>query len=384
MDELNINNIISGDEIDELFSSEESTQTESNDEVDSDKKEKSLKTTEVNSDTLFSELPESVSSGENNQEQEDTQSHKEGSISPNSSFYSSIAAALRDEGILPDLDNEIVSKIKTPEDFAEAMEKSIQSRLDEKQKRVDEALNVGVEVTDIKQYEDTLTYLDSLKEDIITDETEKGEQIRKQLIYQDFINRGFSKERSEREMKKSFDSGTDVEDAKEALESNKEFFNTSYKTLIKEAKDIADEKVRTQKKQAEDFKKSLLGEEVIFLLFPLDKLTRQKIFDNITKPVYKDSDGNYYTAIQKFELEHKEEFIKKLGLLYTLTNGFANLDNLVKSKVRKETRQSLKELEHVLNNTSRDTSGNLKYTSGVDGEDSESKIGLTLDLDNSF
>jgi hypothetical protein len=47
--------------------------------------------------------------------------------------------------------------------------------LDEKQKRVDEALNVGVEVTDIKQYEDTLTYLDSLKEDIITDETEKGE-----------------------------------------------------------------------------------------------------------------------------------------------------------------------------------------------------------------
>jgi mannose/fructose/N-acetylgalactosamine-specific phosphotransferase system component IID len=49
-------------------------------------------------------------------------------------------------------------------------------------------------------------------------------------------------------MKKSFDSGTDVEDAKEALESNKEFFNTSYKTLIKEAKDIADEKVRTQKK----------------------------------------------------------------------------------------------------------------------------------------
>jgi len=47
--------------------------------------------------------------------------------------------------------------------------------LDEKQKRVDEALNVGVEVTDIKQYEDTLTYLDSLKENIITDETEKGE-----------------------------------------------------------------------------------------------------------------------------------------------------------------------------------------------------------------
>ena len=58
----------------------------------------------------------------------------------------------------------------------------------------------------------------------LSDESEKGEKLRKDLIYQDFLNRGYSKERATKEVQKSLNAGTDIEDARESLKSNKEFF----------------------------------------------------------------------------------------------------------------------------------------------------------------
>ena len=105
------------------------------------------------------------------------------------------------------------------------------------------------------------------------------------------------------------------------------------------------------------------------------------MYDNISKPVYKDPEtGEFYTAIQKYELENKTEFLKNLGLLFTLTDGFKNIDKLVKGRVRKEVKKGLRELENTLNNTARTSDGNLKYVSGVD-EDSESNArGWDLDI----
>jgi hypothetical protein len=41
------------------------------------------------------------------------------------------------------------------------------------------------------------------------------------------------------------------------------------------------------KKQAEQLKKSMLEDREVFEGITLDKATRQKAFDNITKPIYK-------------------------------------------------------------------------------------------------
>ena len=133
---------------------------------------------------------------------------------------------MQEEGIFPDLDDDTTSKISTPEDFAEIVEKTIQSKFDARQKRIDDALNYGVEVTEIKRYENTIQYLDTIKDDVLIDEGDKGEQLRKQLIFQDFVNRGYSQERAQREVTKSLNAGTDIEDAKEALKSNKEYFES--------------------------------------------------------------------------------------------------------------------------------------------------------------
>ena len=384
-EELSLDNILGADEIENLFVDDEETQEtppaneETSEKEDKDKNKE--ETTEVvDVDTLFTEEPESVGSGkEDNKEKEGTESEK--GTSPKNNFYSSIAKALKEEGIFPDLDDETADKIKAPEDFAEAVEKQIQARFDERQKRIDEALNAGIEPSEIKRYENTLSYLNSLQDSAISDETDKGEKLRQQLIFQDFINRGYSKERAQREVQKSFNSGTDIEDAKEALASNKEFFQNEYDNLVKEAQEEEKREAQERKKQAEKLKKSILEDTKVFGDIQVDKATRQKVFDNISKPVYKDPEtGELFTAIQKYEMENRTEFLKNVGLLFTLTDGFKNLDGLVKGKVRKEVKKGLRELEHTLNNTSRTSDGNLKFASGVE-DDPESFIGKGWDLD---
>lgn len=382
-EELNLDNILGTEEIENLFVEDEETQDTppANEEPPKKEEEKNNKeeTTEVDVNNLFTE-PESVGSGkENTEEKEDTTPKGDGTSPKN--FYSSIAKALKEEGIFPDLEDESLTKVKAPEDFRDLIDQQIKAGLDERQKRIDEALNVGVEPTEIRKYENTINFLGSIKEENISDEGDKGEKLRKDLIYQDFINRGYSKERAAREVQKSFNAGTDIDDAKEALKSNIDFFRDKYNELVNDAKSEAEQEEKERKEQAEKLKSSILNDKDVFGDLSVDKSTRQKIYDNIAKPVYKDPEtGEYFTAVQKYEMENRTDFLKNIGLLFTLTDGFKNLDGLVKGKVKKEVKKGLRELEHTLNNTARTSDGNLKFVSGVD-EDPESFIGKGWNLD---
>ena len=385
-EELSLDNILGAEEIENLFVEDDETQDAPPVNGDPPKKEEEPsndkeETTEVvDVDNLFTDTPESVGSGkENTEEKEDTTPKGDGTSPKN--FYSSIAKALKEEGIFPDLEDESLTKVKDPEDFRDLIDQQIKAGLDERQKRIDEALNAGVEPTEIRKYENTINFLDSIKEENISDEGDKGEKLRKDLIYQDFINRGYSKERAAKEVQKSFNAGTDIDDAKEALKSNIDFFKDKYDELVNDAKSEAEQEEKERKEQAEKLKSSILNDKDVFGDLSVDKSTRQKIYDNIAKPVYKDPEtGEYFTAIQKYEMENRTDFLKNIGLLFTLTDGFKNLDGLVKGKVKKEVKKGLRELEHTLNNTARTSDGNLKFVSGVD-EDPESFIGKGWNLD---
>ena len=385
-EELSLDNILGAEEIENLFVEDGETQDtppanwEPPKKEEEPSKDKEETTEVVDVDNLFTDTPESVGSGkENTEEKEDTTPKGDGTSPKN--FYSSIAKALKEEGIFPDLDDEGLSKVKDPEDFRDLIDQQIKAGLDERQRRIDEALNAGVEPTEIRKYENTINFLDSIKEENISDEGDKGEKLRKDLIYQDFINRGYSKERAAREVQKSFNAGTDIDDAKEALKSNIDFFRDKYDELVNDAKSEAEQEEKERKEQAEKLKSSILNDKEVFGDLSVDKSTRQKIYDNIAKPVYKDPEtGEYFTAIQKYEMENRTDFLKNIGLLFTLTDGFKNLDGLVKGKVKKEVKKGLRELEHTLNNTARTSDGNLKFVSGVD-EDPESFIGKGWNLD---
>ena len=400
MEEFDINNILNNSsdiealfngsntdepQVNDVTTSATSTTSTDNDGVNEENSEdkNNLENNITESPKSIEEIfgTESVGNEDNENKGKEPSSSKEGTSPNNKNFYSSIASALKEDGIFPDIDDESLAKIKTPEDFAEMFENQVQAKLDEKQQRINKALNYGVELTDIQKFESTIDYLDKITDDIISEESEQGENIRRQMIYNDFINRGYSKERAEREIKKSFDSGSDIEDAKEALQSNKEFYKKSYDKLVNEAKLEAENANKQMKEDSEKLKNSILNDSKVFGDLQIDTTTRRKVLDNISKPVYKDPNtGKLLTAIQKYEAENKLDFIKNVGLLYTLTDGFKNLDSLVNSKVKKETKKAMRELENTINNTSRYSDGNLKFVSGV-SDDNESYIGNGFSLD---
>ena len=379
MEGLSLDNMMTGEEAAALFdpeSNKEETEETPSKNPDENKEENKETTEVVDVDTLFTDKPESVGS-EDNKEQEDTSSKEE--TSPN--FYSSIAKTFAEDGVFQDLNDEAISKVNDAESFIDLMEKQIQSKLDEKQRRIDEALNAGIEPTQVQKFESNMKVLNSITDEAISEEGEKGENLRKNIIYEDYIQKGFSKERAIKAVERSITAGTDIEDAKEALQSCKDQVTKAYNDAIKEAKEEKANEEKELREQAEALKKSILSDKKPFGDLELDKNTRQRVFDAISKPVFTDPEtGDKLTAIQKFEADNHNDFMKYVGLTYVLTDGFKSLDGLVKGKVKKEIGKGLKELEHTLNNTARNSNGTLKFASGV-GSDPESAFRrFTLDI----
>jgi hypothetical protein len=130
-DFLSMDNILSGDEAATLFA--DFTEEEAPEQTEEKKaeKEETKETTEVNPDELFEEEPESVGSGKEDKKSEENTPSKKDGTSPN--FYSSIASALKEEGVFSAPSDEEIEKINSAEDFRDLVERQIQSGLEERQ-----------------------------------------------------------------------------------------------------------------------------------------------------------------------------------------------------------------------------------------------------------
>lgn len=374
MEELDLDNILSGDEIATLF--EEPPKKEPKEEPKEEKKEE---TTDFDEDNPFgTSQKESVGSeDEDIQGKGDTDDKGISSSPKNKNFYSSITDALVVDGIFPDLDKETIQNVKTSEDFQKIIEEQINARFTEKEKRINEALNNKVEPSVVQQYESTIDYLNNINDDSLSAEDEEGENLRRQLIYNDYLNRGFSKTRAEKMVNDAIENGTDIDDAKDALQGVKDFYNNKYKEILDSAKKNEEKLAEERVKQSENLKKSIMEDKNLYGDVDVDKATRAKIYDFITKPVHKDSNGNYMTALQKYQSENTIEAMKNFAICYTLTNGFKDWSKLGSKQAKKEVKKGLANLEKVINSTSRNNDGSLGFVSF----DESSYLGQGMQLD---
>ena len=374
MEELDLDNILSGDEIATLF--EEPPKKEPKEEPKEEKKEE---TTDFDEDNPFgTSQKESVGSeDEDIQGKGDTDNNGVSSSPKNKNFYSSITDALVVDGIFPDLDKETIQNVKTPEDFQKLIEEQINARFTEREKRINDALNNNVEPSVVQQYESTIDYLNNINDDSLSAENDEGENLRRQLIYNDYLNRGFSKTRAEKMVNDAIENGTDIDDAKDALQGVKDFYNNKYKEILDSAKENEKKLAEERTKQSENLKKSIMEDKNLYGDVDVDKATRIKIYDFITKPVHKDSNGNYMTALQKYQSENTIEAMKNFAICYTLTNGFKDWSKLGSKQAKKEVKKGLANLEKVINSTSRNNDGSLGFVSF----DESSYLGQGMQLD---
>ena len=377
---LGLDNIIldvSSDNIEDILENEIIGEDNSNETGDPSK----LDPDDSGKETLEENLEDINANGNDGLENikvEDTEKNKNIGNSP----LSSLANALFKDGVLTNLKEEEIKTIKTADDFAAVFEKEIQSRIDEKNKRIDEALNLGVEPSEIKKNENLIQYLNGISEDTIKDETEQATQLRMNLIVQDFMNKGFTQERAIKEANKSVAAGSDIDDALEALESNKTHFNKQYSDLINTAEKEQEEYKQTIIQRDTDVRENILKNEKLFADMNVTPAIRKLAVENIQKPVFTDKEGNKFSAIQKYEKENPVDFLSKVALFYTITDGFTNIDKItsntkgkIKSKALNELAGSLADINYGLDN-----SLTLANNLGSNDDDENDKGNFVLDI----
>ena len=91
------------------------------------------------------------------------------------------ASALAEEGIFTSIAEEDISKVSSAEDLVSLIDKEVSLRLDEKQRRIDEALNASVSPKEVTQYENVISYLDGLDDITINSEEAEGTTLREKL-----------------------------------------------------------------------------------------------------------------------------------------------------------------------------------------------------------
>lgn len=266
----------------------------------------------------------------------------------NVDFYS-IAKQFADEGVW-ELDDE---EVKDADSFKSLIKKAIENGIDEKTKRVSELLDMGADSKDIKEFEDTIEYLHGIQNEDILAEGEDGDNLRKRLIIQDLINNGVDEQEAVTKVKEIFKKGSDITEAKKALQANKEYFQKAYKEMAEEQRKKADEWDKSVQKQTEELKTLIMSDDKFLGELDIDEKIKKQALANLSEPKYKDKQsGQMLTAIQRYERENKTEFLKNLGLVFTLTDGFKNMDKLVNKAVKRRVNNEISGIEDLLKNPS--------------------------------
>lgn len=333
-------------------------------------------------DSLFDDdddsQPESVGEGKNNKAGEGADTTDNGDSPNGQNAYSSFAKALQGDRLFQFLDDEVIDNVKDADSFADAFEKEINARLDDVTRRFKEATEAGVPDDTAGQYENVIKQLDAITEEQLSEETEQASRLRQNILYQDFLNKGYKKEKAQQLVKRSVDGGTDIEDAKEALESNKQFYQKQYQDLIEESKQEVEAEKQRVKKEAAEFKKAILEKEKVFGDIEVDKATRQKAYDAMTRVVGKNADGESVTAVQKYADENPVEFRSVLGIVWAMTDGFKELGNILKKDINKKVRSNLQGIEDRIKGSS-PRGGSPRFIGGEE-ESSSSGRGWMLDI----
>lgn len=313
---------------------------------------------------------ENAHQGEENSTSDNNQ--EEGS--PNIS--SSIALTLADNGVLQTLDEERLGKIKTTQDLVEAFREDqtnqVNKQLDEQQKRVLNALEAGIEPSKIQQYEQVINTLNNVTDETLESEGEQFENYRKNLIYQDYINKGFEEEDAREMVERSVESGKDIDDAKKALANCKKFYKKAYDSEIAEGRKAQEKFEADQMKRLKDLETSIIDDDEFYKSLEVDKNLRKKIYDTVAKPIKQD-DGSKITELQKYMKDKPNEALKMIGTLYVLTEGFTKFEGILKGTVKKKVRESTRNLEKLLNQTP-NIDGSLTFKSGIGDIDNTEKI----------
>lgn len=250
-----------------------------------------------------------------------------------SQIYSSFAQHFQETGVLPNLDLE-KTPVKNAEDLAEAVRSQIEYGLDVQQKAYYDAMKSGIQRDDYIRYKEQMHQLNGITDEILN--SEENQNLRLELIARDFMTKGFDQEKAFVHAQRSLKSGDDINDAKEALGSLKNYVQTSYDNK----KDIAAKK---DKKDLEDIKNYIDNKNEFIQGIKLNDSTKSRLYKQITTPVATNNNGKPVNAYTKAFLENPVKMRVATEYMFYITKGFTDFSKISEG-VETKTSKNLDEL----------------------------------------
>lgn len=278
-----------------------------------------------------------------------------------SSPYKAFATALSEEGVISLKDTD---EIKSAEDLIKIVSNTIKENefndLNEEQKLYLESLRNGIPEEEIKNSFKTLDSYSKITDELL----EQNEELRINLIKEDYIRKGIEESKALKLAKRSVDLGEDIEDAKESLTNLKTSEENYLKELNKKAEEDRKKAEEDYKKNLETLKETINKTESFIPDLPINSRVKDEVYNNMTKVVSYDKNGTPLNALgNALSKDEKGELKLKINYLFTVTNGFSDFSILSKTKNSK----AILELEQRLK-ASQTGSGNTASTSSKVGK----------------
>jgi hypothetical protein len=257
-----------------------------------------------------------------------------------SNLYSSLAAFVHEQGLLPSLDIDL-KEIKSADDFANVFNKELDIQADLRLK--DYLANLDLNKIGIAKKE--INDLNSIDIDSLKDNLD----LAKQIIYNDYLNQGLDEKKITRMMNRLTDLGDDaiLEDAEESLQSLKEFKTREIERETQSYKERLETEKLEQIKLDEQMKKTIYESKDLISGLKPNKALQDKVYKSINDIVGKSPDGTFENKFMRERRENPLEFEIRMYHFYELTNGFKDL-----SKISTTAKSSaVKDLEQIARKT---------------------------------
>lgn len=246
--------------------------------------------------------------------------------SPN--LFSSLTDLLVEKGLLSSTE----SKPEDEDSFANLIRSEIQKNeyadLSDNQKAYLQSLRDGIPEEEVKTHLKVQAQFDSIKEEHI----DANAELRQKIIYNDFINKGFTEAKAIKLLQRSIELEADVEDAKEALASIKEFDKENFEKRKSQIQKDKEAKEQAETKRIETLKNKIKTSKEIITGFPLTDNVKEQVEKNMFNVVSKDPNGNSENALMKYARENTEDYQLITNYLYTITKGFKDFSIIEKTK----------------------------------------------------
>ena len=266
-------------------------------------------------------------------------------------LYQTLATVLQEQGVLSSVEDSSLKDIKDVEGLVSVLKKQIEQEefkdLSNAQRTILADMRAGVSNDTAALYKKSMDQLESIDTKVI----EEDKQARFDLIYQDFLSKGYSEEKSSKYANRSFSLKEDLEDAKEAKEALVKAVKDRYERSKGKELEIAKAKTDKIESDKEDLKKKILESKEVLAGVDVPDNVRKEVYTEMTKIVSNDPEtGVPENSLMKFKRENPVDYSHKLYYLYKVTNGFKDIDYFKGKKASSATKDletALRQSTHV-------------------------------------